>query len=145
MSRLLEYAKIINLGQLLINAYNDGKIIVGVSAGAIIFFDYGYGDKEAYQYNLETVNHKITKGLGIFNGIFCPHYQNSGLISFNEVIKTYDLNGFALENGAALKINSQGFIVVREKGCSAFMFDKNINHKLIYLNDKCSYNIKLFR
>ena len=144
-SRLLEYAKGINLHNLLINAYNVGKIIVGVSAGAILFFDYGFGDKDAYQFNLETVNHKITNGLGIFKGVFCPHYQNSGLITFNEKIKNYNLNGFALENGAALKIFQEGFKVVRNKGCSAFMFDKEKNHQLIYLNEKMTYNIKLFK
>ena len=34
---------------------NIGKIIAGVSAGAILMFDYGYGDKDAYTFNLETV------------------------------------------------------------------------------------------
>ena len=95
-SRLVEYAIKINLHELLINAFNNGKIIVGVSAGAILFFDYGYGDKDAYFYNLESVNHKIVEGLGIFDGVFCPHYQNSGLLSFHEEIKNYNLNGFAL-------------------------------------------------
>ena len=144
-SRLLEYAININLMDLLLNAYKNDKIIVGVSAGAILFFDYGYGDKDAYQFNLDTVNHKMTHGLGIFNGIFCPHYQNNGLISFNEEIKNYNLNGFAVENGAALKIFNDGFVVIKHKGCSGFMFDVNNNHKLVYLNEKFINSIKLFK
>ena len=132
-SRLVEYAIKINLHELLINAFNNGKIIVGVSAGAILFFDYGYGDKDAYFYNLESVNHKIVEGLGIFDGVFCPHYQNSGLLSFHEEIKNYNLNGFALENGSALKISSEGFKVIKSKGTSAFIFKSENNHVLEYL------------
>lgn len=144
-ARLLEFAKKYNLHILLKNAYKSGKIIVGVSAGAILFFDYGYGDKDAYLFNLETVNHQITQGLGIFEGIFCPHYQNNGLLSFHEEIKKYPLDGYALENGAALKINDEGFKIIKDKGCSAFRFNKDNNYLLEYLKDNHVYNINLFK
>jgi dipeptidase E len=144
-SRLYDYAIKVKLKELLLEAYHNNKIIVGVSAGAILFFDYGYGDKDSYTYNLETKNHKITNGLGIFNGVFCPHYQNNGLLEFHEEIKKFNLNGFALENGSALKINNNGFVVIKQKGCSAFMFDNNENHKLVYLNNHFEYNyLKLY-
>ena len=139
-SRLYEYAVKTNLKKFLIDSYLKGKIIVGVSAGAIILFDYGYGDKDAFTYNLETTNHKITKGLGIFEGVFCPHYQNNGLLEFHEEIKNFNLNGYALENGAALKISDDGFTLIKQRGSSAFMFDKNDNHKLIYLNTNDKYD-----
>ena len=98
------------------------------------------GDKDAFTYNLETTNHKITKGLGIFEGVFCPHYQNNGLLEFHEEIKNFNLNGYALENGAALKIGDDGFTLIKQRGSSAFMFDKNDNHKLIYLNTNDKYD-----
>ena len=144
-SRLVEYAEKINLHKMLINAYTNGKIIVGVSAGAILFFDYGYGDKDAYFYNLESVNHKIVNGLGIFNGVFCPHYQNNGLLSFHEEIKKYNLNGFALENGTALKIKKDDFTLIKSKGTSGFIFRYENDHKLEYLKDSSLYKISLFK
>lgn len=144
-SRLLEYAKKINLYNLLIDAFNKGKIIVGVSAGAILFFDYGYGDKDAYMYNMESVNHTIVNGIGIFAGVFCPHYQNSGLLSFHEEITKYNLNGFALENGSALKISNENFTVVKSKGTSAFIFECDNHHKLKYLKENVVYDVKLFK
>ena len=144
-SRLVDYASKINLQDLLFNAFLSGKIIAGVSAGAIIFFDYGYGDKDAYLYNLETVNHNIVKGLGIFEGVFCPHYQNNGLLSFHEEIKKFKCNGFALENGAALKISNDYFLAIKEKGTSGFIFDYNLNHRLRYLKENELYHIKLFK
>ena len=144
-SRLLDYALKVDLQDLILTAFSSGKIIVGVSAGAILFFDYGYGDKDAYTYNLETTNHHITNGLGILSGVFCPHYQNSGLLEFHEEIKKYNLNGYALENGTALKITKEGFIIVKQKGCSAFMFDYNDNHKLMYLTTGVKFDCKLFK
>ena len=144
-SRLVDYANKINLQELLITAFQNGKIIAGVSAGAILFFEYGYGDKDAYFYNLETVNHNIVKGLGIFDGVFCPHYQNNGLLSFHEEIKEFECNGFALENGAALKISNAYFSVIKGKGTSGFIFDCNLNHRLGYLKENELYHIKLFK
>ena len=72
-------------------------------------FSAGYGDKDAFMFNMELVNQKITDGLAIFDGIFCPHYQNSGMTSFHSVIKNYDKNGYAVENGACLKIKNGEF------------------------------------
>ena len=143
-SRLVAFAKKYNLEYSLKNAYLNGKIIVGVSAGAIMFFEYGYGDKEAFTYNLETTNHQITPGLGIFKGVFCPHYQNNGLLTFNEVIKGYQCDGYALENGTALKINNDGFKVIKSKGCSAFRFVKEKKHQLEYLKQDLLFNLDLF-
>ena len=138
-SRLYEFSLKYNLQSLLVNAFNSGKIIVGVSAGAIIFFDYGFGDKDAYVFNLETVNHQITKGLGIVEGVFCPHYQNSGLLSFHDEVKKFDVNGYAVENGAALKINNEGYSVIKTTGCNAFKFVQKFGHRLVYLKQNYLY------
>ena len=143
--RLFDFSKKYNLQNLLINAFNDGKIIVGVSAGAILMFDYGFGDKDAYTFNLETVNYQMTNGIGILNGIYCPHYQNSGLLCFHEEIKKYQLDGYAVENGAALKININSFTVVKSKGCSAFRFNKDKMHQLEYLKENVIYKIDLLK
>ena len=144
-SRVVSFAKQFELENSLKNAYLNGKIIVGVSAGAILFFDYGYGDKEAFTYNLETVNHQITPGIGILNGVFCPHYQNNGLLTFNEEVKKYSLDGYALENGAALKINDEGFEVIKSKGCCAFGFRYDTSHQLEYLKQNKKFNVNLFK
>lgn len=144
-SRLYEFAMKYNLKDLILSAYNDGKIIVGVSAGAIIFFEYGYGDKEAYVFNLETVNHQTTRGLAIFEGIFCPHYQNNGLLSFHDEVKKFEFNGYALENGSCLKICNEGFYIVKEKGSNAFIFNYKDNHRLQYLKNSILYKEICFK
>ena len=56
------------LDELLLKAYNKGKILSGVSAGAICWFEQGITDSWAS--NLNTMD-----CLGFVNGMACPHYQ----------------------------------------------------------------------
>ena len=139
--RLYDYSLKTGLKELLISYASSNGIVVGVSAGAILMFEAGYGDKDAFVFNMELVNQKITDGLAIFNGVFCPHYQNSGMTSFHSVIKNYDKNGYAVENGACLKIKDNNFVVIKEKNTNVFLLDKNENHKLIYLKTNKIYSL----
>ena len=103
-SKLIDFINKFNLKETIIKSYENNKIIAGVSAGAIMLFSYGFGDKEAFVDNLVSINHKMTNGIGIFKATFCPHYQNSGGIFYHDEVRKYNSNGFAVENGAALKI-----------------------------------------
>ena len=103
----------------------DDKIYVGVSAGAIMFFDSGYGDKNAYLDNRTYYGFDFTKGLNIFNYLFCPHYNKEGILSFNEEIKKYDLPGFALTDGALMKIEDSHFSIIKEKNAESFVCTKD--------------------
>lgn len=138
-SKLVTFIRVYKLRDDLIRLCKQGKIIAGVSAGAIMMFDSGFGDKDAYLYNLETVNHNFVDGSGIFDGVFCPHYQKDGLLVFNDEVKRFPLNGYALENGSALKIGCEGYYVIKEKTCNAFRFLYDENHKLEYLKEGILY------
>ena len=139
-SKLVKFITVYKLRDDLIELCKAGKIIAGVSAGAIMMFTRGFGDKDAYTYNLETVNHQFVDGNNIFDGVFCPHYQKDGLLVFNDEVKQYSLNGYALENGCALKINQDGYYVIKSKGCNAFRFLLENNHQLEYLKEDVLYS-----
>ena len=57
-----------NLHKILINAYEKGIVMSGVSAGAICWFDKGITD--SYADKLEIID-----CLGIVKGIACPHFD----------------------------------------------------------------------
>ncbi len=57
-----------NLHEILMNAYENGIVMSGVSAGAICWFDKGITD--SYADKLEIID-----CLGIVNGIACPHFD----------------------------------------------------------------------
>lgn len=143
--KLISFIKRYNLEKLIYEMYLKNKIIAGVSAGAIMMFSYGFGDKDAFTYNLTSVNHKMTPGIGIFKGTFCPHYQNSGGIFYHDDVKNYPLNGFAVENGAALKIKDNSFEIIKNNNSNVFMFDMTNNYKLIHLKSGILYDINLLK
>ena len=138
--RLVEFAIKNNLKRILSDI--DDKILVGLSAGAIMFFKYGYGDKNMYQSGSDFYGFDFTVGLDIYNYIFCPHYQKQGILSFNQDIKKYDLSGFAFTNGALLKIQGNTYYIIKEKGAQAVYLDKNKDYQLIPLKENQTYEFK---
>jgi dipeptidase E len=50
------------------NAYQNGVILAGISAGAMCWFEACYSDKNDEEF-------EECKGLGILKGVFCPHYN----------------------------------------------------------------------
>ena len=56
------------LDKLLYKAYKNGKILAGVSAGSICWFEQGITDSWASNLN-------IFDCLGFINGVSCPHYE----------------------------------------------------------------------
>ena len=86
------------LDTLLKKAYSNGKILCGVSAGAICWFEQGITDSWAS--NLNTL-----ECLGFITGMACPHYQE-------EVDRKPDvhkflldgkaISGYAIDGGAAV-------------------------------------------
>jgi peptidase E len=144
-SKLIDFINKFNLKETIIKSYENNKIIAGVSAGAIMLFSYGFGDKEAFVDNLISINHKMTNGIGIFKATFCPHYQNSGGIFYHDEVRKFDSNGFAVENGAALKIYENNFEIIKSKNTNVFMFDKTDNYKLIHLKNGIIYDIELLK
>lgn len=118
-------------------------IICGMSAGANILCDFGHSDNDAYRYGDTNLNYSYQKGLGLIKGIFCPHYDSLGKTSFHELVKELNIDGYALEDGTALKIKNNSFCLIKENHKNAFMLLKKDNHKLEYLKCNINYEMKL--
>ena len=85
------------LDKLLLKAYNSGKILSGVSAGAICWFEQGITDSWAS--NLNTLD-----CLGFVNGMGCPHYQEEPerRPDLHKLLKNGKaIPGYAIDGGAA--------------------------------------------
>ena len=85
------------LDKLLLKAYKKGKILCGVSAGAICWFEQGITDSWAS--NLNTLD-----CLGFIDGMACPHYQEESdrrpeLHKF--LLDEKAIPGHAIDGGAA--------------------------------------------
>ena len=57
-----------NLDSLILNAYKNGTILAGVSAGAICWFTKGITDSRAHGL-------KVLDCMNVIEGVCCPHYD----------------------------------------------------------------------
>ena len=99
---LMKILKQYNMISLLEEAYNDGKVICGLSAGAIAICKYGLSDARKYkEFKLTRV-----RGIGLVDLLVCPHYNLDGREEELERImkRSKDVQGVGLKNLQALKI-----------------------------------------
>lgn len=79
---------------------NDTAILMGISAGAICWFNCGCTDSE-----LAIVSDGVTYGwandmLNIHNYAYCPHYEDR-VEDFEILMKEKNINGLAMESNTA--------------------------------------------
>ncbi len=77
-------------------AYNRGIVLSGSSSGGMCWYERGYDDCG------ENNEFMFIDCLGIIPGCNCPHYDSEYWQSFDDAVKTQDLDGIAVENDAAL-------------------------------------------
>ena len=71
--RMMKRWRKTSLDTILMEAYEKGTILSGLSAGAICWFRYGSSDSWKFK-NPEAGLIRV-RGLNIINGLFCPHYD----------------------------------------------------------------------
>ena len=104
------------LDKLLLKAYKDGKILAGVSAGAICWFDQGITD--SWEDGL-----RVLDCMGILKGVCCPHYDGEvdRKPSVEKFLKSNEIDAcFCIEDGAAIHYQNNRF-----KTALAFYQNKN--------------------
>ena len=85
------------LDKILREAWDNGVVLCGVSAGAICWFESGSTDSFGPLAPLEN-------GLGFLPGSFCPHYDGEALrrSTYHRFIADGLPDGYAADDGAAL-------------------------------------------
>lgn len=109
----------------------DDKIICGVSAGAIFWFDKYYSDTYSYQNNSYVYNYKLLPGIGYLNGYITPHYNEVGKENFSDEID--GKFSICLENNTALFISRNSIDYCLDRKQSAIYF--YLNNRLYLLDD----------
>lgn len=111
VSLLLDRWREFGVDRLLREAYRDGTVIAGLSAGATCWFAGGLtdvGDEPAYS---------ATDCLGWFDDLFVtPHADPARREAFREHLETRAESGLALEDGCAIEIASDEFRILSASG-----------------------------
>ena len=94
---MLEHWKATGLLPLIREAYDGGKLITGLSAGAICWFERMYSD------SVVEGEYSMYDGLGWIRGKISPHY-NERMLDFDEIVLYNRCCAWGVENNAALEI-----------------------------------------
>jgi peptidase E len=92
------------MDSILCEAWREGVLLCGISAGALCWFEAGVTD--SFGPRLQPLH----DGLGLLPGSFCPHYDGEALRrpTFHESIGTGSIPpGYAADDGAALLFEGQ--------------------------------------
>ena len=104
--------------QPILEAYERGVILVGLSAGAICWLENMYTDYEIMRG--ESNDYKVFEGLGLIKGLISPHY-NERQKDFDEVIVSGGYKeAIGIENDAAIEIVNGEIVGTISSGGRAF-------------------------
>ncbi len=98
---MLEKWRELGIDKLLIDAYNNGTVICGLSAGAICWFNDMYTDYEIMRG--KSADYVLKKGLGVLDGCMCPHFDDREQ-DFLVALKSGDIKScYCVENNCAIE------------------------------------------
>ncbi len=100
------------IDRLMIEAYEKGVIMSGLSAGAICWFAAGQTDTQIYEAG-DARNYMTVEGMGVIKAILCPHHEeHTRAEDFEKRIKAYGA-GIALDNNCAIELRDDRFRIHR--------------------------------
>ena len=109
----------LGVDSMLRDAHQDGTVLCGTSAGAICWFEKGHSDSMV-DYDPENWKYIAVTGLGLINGMACPHYNAHTLgvarkQDFGEMLKRHGGNGIAIDNHCAVVFKDDQFRVLQSR------------------------------
>ena len=105
-------------------AYEEGIIMSGYSAGAVCWFTEGYDDCGPDRSFI------FCDCLDILPYSACPHFEGNGWYNFKDEIKNRPLSGMGIENGAALIYDNGAFSTMHGNDVGyVWLFDKDKNYE----------------
>ncbi|MBQ9019105.1 MAG: Type 1 glutamine amidotransferase-like domain-containing protein [Bacilli bacterium] len=120
--KLINDIKEYKIDKLLLNAYNKGTVLAGMSAGAILLSNKGFSDSLIVRG--ESNKHEFIKGLNFVNLNFCPHYHSNPTKTkeLEEYLSKHNEEVYSLENCTALKIVDNKISIIKSnKNSKAFL------------------------
>jgi dipeptidase E len=116
---MIDKWKEFGIDKMLIDAYNEGKIICGLSAGAICWFKDMYTDYEIMRG--QSSEYVLRKGLGVLDGAMCPHFNEREKDFTNALLKGEIDGAYCVENDCAIEFSDGKLSKVISSGGKAFV------------------------
>ena len=113
---MLEHWKKTGLLDLILDAYERGVILCGLSAGAICWFETMYTDSESI---VSETGYALYPGLNLIKGIISPHYDLR-MLDFDKIIAYNRTSAIGLENNSAVLIEDGKIVCSMNGGGNAY-------------------------
>ena len=129
-AKMMRIFKRTKVNEYLIQAYEKGIILTGLSAGAMAYFTNGYSDSNRSTNPEASLT--LVKCLNIIPYCFCPHYNDEERKSFDEFVKIKHFNGLALEDNTALVFIDDEIkgIIKSDESAKAYFINENSKEEI---------------
>jgi dipeptidase E len=123
--------KLSGVDQMLLNAYDEGTVLCGVSAGSICWFEYGISDSLHF-YDDKTTKYIKVSGLGILPGVHCPHFgsklwdKGHRTTGMKEIMQRSEGECLAVPDGTALIFREDEISSIGRDGARKCYWENNI-------------------
>lgn len=124
----------LGIDKMLKRAYEQGKVLCGVSAGSICWFEYGVSDSLHFYDKKETKYIKVS-GLGFLKGIHNPHFQSKTndnryrMKGMQEVLRRSKESCLAIPDGCAVIFQENQYRVVGKPEVSQVWYKRGEFHQ----------------
>jgi dipeptidase E len=115
----------LGVDRLLFEALGNGKVLCGLSAGALCWFAYGHSDSMRF-YHPDDWDYIRVKCLGMLPFTGCPHYDGEGRDkSFQTMIARDGGIGIAIDDCAAFEADGDQFRILSARdGAGAYRVER---------------------
>lgn len=115
---MLDWWKKQGIYDLVIDAYNRGVVIAGLSAGAICWFEKMYTDSVNFS---SDGAYSVCDGMKIINGVCCPHYEER-FPDFEPILDNFkNTDCWCIESNSAIVFTDGIFSEALSSGGNAFL------------------------
>ena len=114
-SKMMRIWRSTGTDQALRYAYEEGRVLSGISAGAICWFRWGNSDSRRFL-NPDADLVKVT-GLGLVNALFCPHYdfEKDRKPDLKKMMEKVSGVAIAVDNCCAIEILDEKYRIISSK------------------------------
>lgn len=115
---LIDVLQATGVDRMLIDAYNRGAVLCGLSAGGICWFKQMYSDVDITRGDSDS--YSLYNGMGLIDGLVCPHY-NHRAADFDAVVSDDNLSAYAIEDDAAILFRNERPALALSSGGKSFL------------------------
>jgi dipeptidase E len=112
---MMEKWKALQIDRLLLDAYNRGTILCGLSAGGICWFQNILSDY--LKLNNPDAPLAFLPGLNFVSLTLCPHFKSDAnrRLGFKEALRDINTPGFGIDDNAAIVLQNEEISIIKSK------------------------------